>query len=258
MAKDRRTKDQKRKDKLAKKARTSRKAEPLAYMGSKYQTDKLVPLWMQTEIGIYEAYVMTDRKLLDQTVVTAIEQLITQMRSGTLPPVTDTGVLDYTDGKEADLVIANVRRHWEEHFQEEWRPPKDKQIGVLRTILGSIEKVRSPGPRSQSYMQHIAGFLTKKLGVRVDRVSADMKRLPEPAEDELVLIGRRWLTDEDQDAKADFYELTDDLLRSGQFQRVIDTCHRLIGEISDDSSEAVTDLIHLSNQTKQRLLSSMG
>jgi hypothetical protein len=33
----------------------------ISYMGEKYNSDELVPMWMHTEIGIYETFVMTDR-----------------------------------------------------------------------------------------------------------------------------------------------------------------------------------------------------
>jgi len=67
-----RKRDRKRKKKLAEKQRKAYFAESLAYMGSKYQTEELMPTWVHTEVGIYETYVMTDRKLLDKTVFSAI------------------------------------------------------------------------------------------------------------------------------------------------------------------------------------------
>ena len=258
MAKDRRSRDQKRRDKLAKRNQRSRKAVSLAHMGKKFQTEELIPTFMHTEIGIYETYVITDRKLFDSTVVAALEKLIKQLRAGTLPPLTDTDEICYQVGQEEELVIENIRRKWEHHFEEEWQPPKDKLIGVLRTILGSIEKVRTPGPRSQSYLHHIAGFLTKKLGVSVKQVSADMKPLPEPAEDELVQLGRQGVCGSNQDAKSDFYELASYLIENGQADRVINGCHLLIGEECDVSSEAVAELSELNCKARQSLISAMG
>ena len=258
MAKDRRSKDQKRKAQLAKKAQKARKKESAAYLGEKYKTEELIPLWMEAEIGIYEAYVITDRKLLDSDAATALETLVEQMRTGTLPSLSDDAELHYQAGKEADLVMTNIRHRWAAYFEANWRPPQDQRIGVLRTILGSIEKVRSFGPRSQSYMHHIAGFLTKKLGVKVEQFSADMERLSEPDEDELVQLGRRWAADEDQDAKADFHEFADELIRSGQPQRVLDACHRLIAEVGEPNSVAVDDLFQLTKKAQKSLVSSMG
>lgn len=142
MAKDRRSKDQKRKAKLAKKAQKARKRESSAYMGEKYKTDELIPLWMEAEIGIYEAYVITDRKLLDKDVATALETLIEQMRTGTLPSLSDDGELHYQAENEADLVMTNIRHHWATYFEANGRPSQDQRIGVLRRVrqeLGDLE-----------------------------------------------------------------------------------------------------------------------
>ena len=189
--------DQRRKKKLADERRKARRNQSSAYLGEKYKTDELIPTWMHTEIGIYQTYVMSDRKLLDQTVVDALEKLIGVMRTGPLPPLLETAEIRYEVGREEDLVIENISRSWANHFATERRPPKDDLIGVLRTILGSIQKVKAPGPLSQSYMHHVAGFLTKKLGVSVRAVSADLKPLPEPKEGELVRLGHLWCADGD-------------------------------------------------------------
>ena len=258
MAKDRRTRDQKRKKKLKERKRKERRTESLAYMGGKYKTDKLIPTWMHTEIGIYESYVMTDRSLLDQTVVSALESLVRQIRAGTLPPFEDTSETHYEVGREEDLVIENIRRSWAGHFADEWKPPRDKLIGVLRTILGSIEKVRAPGPRSQSYMRHVEGFLTKKLGVSVKGYSQKMEPIPEPPEDELLTLGRRWILEADEQAAVEFQELVDYLLKTGAADRVLNCCHQLIGEESDPNSEAVAELTALSLQARTSLVTSMG
>ena len=250
--------DRKRKKKLEEKKRKARQAESLAYMGEKYKKDKLIPTWLNTEISIYETYVITDRKIFDQAVVSALETLIRTMRRGVLPPLPETAEIHYELGKEEDLLIENIRRGWADHFATEWRPPKDDLIGVLRTILGSIKKVRAPGPRSQSYLRHIAGFLTKQIGVSVKAFSADRKPLPEPEEDELVRLGRQWNTDGNQEARTEFFELATHLMRYGQASRVIDACHLLTGEVSDPSSEVVAELIVLIQQARESLITAMS
>lgn len=258
MAKDRNTRDQKRKKKLQERKQKARQTESLAYLGKKYQTDELVPTWMNTEIGIYETYVITDRQLLDETVVAAIERLIRQIRAGTLPPRGDTFEVHYEAGREEELVIESIRRSWDQHFAEEWQPPRDKLIGVLRTILGSIAKVRAPGPRSQSYMRHIEGFLTKKLGVSVKQYSQDMEPVPEPPEDKLLTLGRRWILEESEQAAVEFQELVNHLLKQGAADRVIGCCHQLMGEESDPDSEVVAELTTLSLQAQESLVTTMG
>jgi hypothetical protein len=250
--------EKKRKKKLAEKKRKARQAESLAYMGEKYKKDKLIPAWMHTEIGIYQTYVMTDRKIFDQTVKSSLENLIRQMRAGPLPPLPETVEIHYQVGREEDLLIENIRRSWADHFATEWRPPKDDLIGVLRTILGSIEKVRAPGPRSQSYLRHIEGFLTKKVGFSIKRFSADRKPIPEPEEDELVRLGRHWTLDGNQEARTEFMDLATHLMKNGQASRVIDSCHLLTGEVSDPTSEMVAELIVLIRQARESLITAMS
>lgn len=250
--------DRKRKKKLAEKKRKARQVKSLAYLGEKYKKDRLIPTWMHTEIGIYQAYVMTDRKIFDQTVMSAIDRLIREMRRGTLPPLPETAEINYVVGQEEDLLIENIRRSWAEHFATEWRPPGADLIGILRTILGSIEKVKAPGPQSQSYMRHIAGFLTKQLGVSVKAFSADRKPLPVPEEDKLVQLGRQWNTDGNQEARTEFFELATHLMKNGQASRVINACHLLTGEVSDPSSEMVAEIIALVQQARESLIAEMG
>jgi len=258
MAKDRHSRDQKRKKKLEERKRKARPTESLAYMGEKYKSIELVQTWIHTEIGIYETYVITDRQLLDQTVVASLESLIRQIRAGTLPPREERSEINYDVGKEESLVIENIRRNWANHFANEWKPPRDKLIGVLRSILGSIEKVRGPGPRSQSYMRHIEGFLTKKLGVSVKTYSQDMEPLPEPPEDELLTLGRQWISDESQETAVEFQELVDSLLKTGAADRVLHCCHQLIGEESNPASEVIVRLTGLCRQARKSLVTSMG
>jgi hypothetical protein len=258
MSKDRKRDRKRKKKKLADNRQKAYRAESLVYMGSKYQTEALTPTWMNTEIGIYEIYVMTDRKLLDQTVFAAIEALIGQLQAGTLPPLSETDAIQYEVGREEDLLIDNIRRSWAHRFTAESKPPKSKLIGVLRSILGSIKKVKSPSPRSQSYLQHIAGFLTKKLGVSVKAFSADRKPIPEPDEDELVRLGHQWEVDGNREARAEFLELATDLMKNGQASRVINACHLLVGEISDPASEVAVELCHLVKTAQQSVITAMG
>jgi hypothetical protein len=243
---------------LADKRQRAYRDDSLVYMGSKYQTEELTPTWLNTEMGIYETYVMTDRKLVDQTVFSSVETLILQLRAGTLPPLSETDELHYEVGREEDFLIENIRRSWAHRFTPESKPSKDKLIGVLRSILGSIRKVKSPGPGSQSYLQHIAGFLTKRLGFSVKAFSAERKPLPEPEEDELVRLGRRWEADGDRDARVEFLELADDLLRSGQTTRVLDACHLLTGEICEPSSEVAAELCDVIKTARKSVITSMG
>jgi hypothetical protein len=253
MRKEQRKRDRKRKKKQEEKKRRARQGQSLAYTGNKYRSDELIPTWMHTEIGIYETYVMTDYKLVDRTVAAALKTLIRQLRTRTLPPLEETDELCYDVGREEDFLIDNIRRRWAEHFATDWKPPTDRLIGILRTILGSLETMTSPGAQSQSYLKHVSAFLTKELGVSVKAFSSDRQPLPEPDEDELIAIGRQWYADGDQEARAEFLEWSADLMRGGEAGRVIDACQFLVAEISDPSSEVSEELIVLSMKARQSL-----
>jgi hypothetical protein len=230
---DRLSRDQKRKAKLKKRLERSRKHESLAYAGGKYKTDENTPIFYRTELGIYESYVMCERELTDDEVETAIERLVTRMREGPLEPV-ETDEVTITEGGEEELVIANIRRNWRILEEERSLPGRDVLIGILRSILHSIEVWRSQSLNSQGYLRYIEGFM-KQLGVSVRKATPDFQPLPEPEEDPLLLIGRTWTAEGDQAAGAEFANQVESLLRAGQTERVIDVCQQLMGETKDMS-----------------------
>ncbi len=229
---DRLSRDQKRKDKLKKRAERSRKHESLAYTGKKYKTDEYAPIFYRTEVGIYESYVMCDRVLTDDEVEAAIERLVTLMHQGPLPPLSATGAVTLTEGGEEELVIANIRRNWQIMAEESRLPGRDDLIGVLRTILHSIEVWRSQSLHSQSYLRYVEGFM-KKLGVSVRQVAPDLRPTPEPEEDPLLVLGHAWVAEGNQAAEAEYADQVESLLCAGSAERVIEVCQQLLGETRD-------------------------
>lgn len=175
MAKDRRSRDQKRKAKLAKKNRKDRLTSSLAYRGTKYKTDELAYFWMCTETGIYEASVISGRMLRDESVANAIEKLIAQLRSRSFCMPAEEFEISYEIGQEEDLVIECILQGWSRHYDETSRISKHTIVGVLRSILGTIELTRANASNSQRYIHYICNFLTNKLGVSVQRVPVDSK-----------------------------------------------------------------------------------
>ncbi len=255
--------ERKRREKAAAKRLRERESESLAYLGEKYKKEELIQSLMHSEIGIYEAYIISGRKLTDKVVIAALEKLIRGMRAKNLPPLPAGNEVVYNAGDEVSLVIGNVRRNWKQHFANNWRPPTDDLIGVVRTILGSIEKVRSSSPFDQSYLKHIEGFLTKKLGVSVQGFSGNpstgaVERLPEPPADLLVELGQQWIEGGNQESRAEFFELATRLLQDGEISRVTGACHLLMGSISDPQSEIVAELIAFIKQAAKGLVAKSG
>jgi len=166
--------------KKSRKLKAKRPARPvaLAYRGNKYRTEELVPTLFRTETGIYESFVITERELTDHNVRSALERLILQIRRGTLSSPEEIGLdEDEGEGTVEDLVIWNIRRNWQDLFQTEPPPGRSNLVGVLRTILGSIECWGSIAPESRGYLQYIEGFL-KNAGVSVEAVGPETMVMP--------------------------------------------------------------------------------
>lgn len=144
----------------------------LAYFGRKYQTDDLAPLVAHAETGILEAWEMTGRQFTDRDVAVELQDMIRQMRSGNS---FDWERLEFrADGDYVPSLVAfRILDLWRTLFASQGarRPGRDAIIGVLRTILGSIERHREPH-RPFAYLEFIKAFLGQ-LGARVREVSEE-------------------------------------------------------------------------------------
>lgn len=236
--------------------RRFRQSVSLAYTGNKFKTKELVQVHLRAELGIYETFVMTDRELTDRIVHSALEKLILRMRKGPQPPVEEEESVRHVEGEEDELVISNLRRNWQDLFETEPRPSRDTLVGVLRTILRSVELWKSASPTSRGYLRHIEGFLTKSLGVSVKKYSPGHTPQPEPEESRLLVIGRRWCRDADQQAAVEFRELAEHMMTSGQADETIEVCQQLIGEACD--LEVTSTLSVLSLKARESLRIAMG
>ncbi len=247
MSKKRLSHDQKRKAKLAREAKRHREPPSLAYEGNKYKTDEFTPVFFETELAIYEVYVLTDRKLTDRAVRSALEKLVLQMRRGPLPPLEEGAAIELTPGQEEELIVPRIRSHWKELAP---RPRPDDLIGVVRTLLNSINVWTSPGPESRGYLHYIEGFL-KKQGVSVDKVSPEGGVLPGPEEHELLEIGRAWCHEGHREAHDDFFDLAEEMIDTGEAETVVSVCHRLMGEAKP--GRTMEELMAVSLKAQQAL-----
>jgi hypothetical protein len=245
--KNRLSRDQKRKAKLAKESRRARQdVSPLAYEGKKYKRDDLVPVYLATETAILEAFAITDRQLTDRVVRSALERLILQLRQGPLPPEDDTGSLEIVAGQEEDFIIRNIRRHWLEVLP--W-PRTDDVIGVLRTTLNSINVWGTRSHESRGYLNYVEGFL-KKGGVSV-RAERPDEEGEEPEEPELLEIGEEWCETGDREAEDEFRHLALEMIRAGEAETVVDICQRLAGGL--ERGPILNELLALSLEAQRTI-----
>jgi hypothetical protein len=228
--------------------RHRRRPVSLAYHGNKYKTDELVPAIFSTEAGIYEAFIMSDRAMTDHDVRRTLEGLIQELRGGAapVPPEREPGQPLVGTSPES-LTVANIRRHWLEYSGKSPFPGREDLIGVLRTILGSIEVWGNISPTSRGYLRYIEGFMAQ-LGVHCQQLPADfdlatlededdedaVAELPEPEESELLVAGRAWLKESQLGARDVFCALADEMIATGDAEEVTDTCQQLMGEIGDN------------------------
>jgi hypothetical protein len=201
---------------------------------------------MYAEMGIYEAYVIADRAIGDYTVTKAVETLIRGLRSGAISVEVDSTEIIYDREQPDDLVINCIRRNWTRRFATKSWPGKDDLIGILRTILASIQVHRLPGRESQGYLQFMVKFMTKDLGVSIRRIQSDENNseLQSIIEDQLLRLGRQWYRDGNREARAEFFEQAAQFTKSGQGEQVTRACQLLMTEAADPNSDFTLELTH--------------
>ncbi len=238
MAKKHLSHDQKRKAKLAKRAKKAPQPANLAYTGNKYKTDDLLPLSQATETGILQAYVMSGRTITDHTVRGALESMVMQMRGPGLPHFEHECEATVEPGKEHELVVWAIRHNWHHLFEEEPHPGTDALIGILRTLLNSLDTFGTPSKQSRGYLNFVEGFL-KKGGITFEGPEKE-------EEDEFLDRGRDWVLDHIGVARDDFMAMADKLIEAGESERVANVAQRLIGELGGDSQQIQKELGELS------------
>jgi hypothetical protein len=70
-------------------------------------------------------------------------------------------------------------------------------------------------------------------------------------------IGQEWCFDHDPEAEREFKEMADELIRSGEAERVTSVCQRLMGEATMDQW-AIPELSALTLRAQQAMKRDMG
>jgi hypothetical protein len=236
------SRDQKRKQKLAKRQRRQPQWESQAYAGNRYKTAEFVEPLCEAEKGIYDLYVISGREITDEDVEVGLEELIDDLRS---LPVSDLIAERHAD--ESGVLQASIPRlilnHWEGLRESRPFPARDDLIGILRTILGSLEVWRSRSASSRGYLNYLEGFLNR-LGYRVE-VRSNAGEPISAGPQELYEVGEMWLAGS-LEARHRFTALADELLQQGQSEQVVNACQRLLGTIGSPTRPEFPILSELS------------
>lgn len=163
MAKKRLSHDQKRKAKLAKRARKEGPQEslPQPYEGERYRQPEWTTPVFATEKAIYEAIVLSDRTLTNQKVNAALVKLIQYLRRG--QPIlleADAPAVEYSAENAVEYLTWNMRRHWGELFHKHGPVAREHLDGILRTLLYSMEA--QAWARPGGYVDFLYHFLSGK------------------------------------------------------------------------------------------------
>ncbi len=220
------SRDQKRRQKLAKRQRRQLERTSLADPDNRYKSKEFAKPLFETELGIYEAFVMSGRQMTDGDVETELQDLIAELRETAAAEL----IFAERDGDEPPgLVTGSIFRNWEQMLEQAKLPGRDDLSGILRTILGSVETWRSRSASSRGYLSYLEGFMNK-MGLTVHVEDEEGRLLSAAAPDELYEVGDIWLSGSPE-ARHRFTALAGELLKKGESQRVIDTCQRLLGSI---------------------------
>jgi hypothetical protein len=233
MGKKRLSHDQKRKAKLAERARKNAPTEDLVYKGNRYKTDELIPVVHATETGIFLAYLRSGQQIVDAHVRQALERMVILMRGQDLPEFDRTAPRTYQPGEETELIMQCIRARWHSLFERHPHPGTETLIGILRTLLGSIETWSVPSPTSRGYLNFLEGFL-KRAGVAIGEEDQELfkefveQEKKEELEDPLLDLGQEWLAG-NPDVRASFFQEAQRQIDAGQGQHVAEVTERLIG-----------------------------
>jgi hypothetical protein len=245
------SRDQKRKQKLAKRERRLPQQNSLAYTGNRYKSNEFLTPLFETELGIYEAFVVSERLMTDTDVETELQDLIAELREHAAAELI---YAETANDEPCGLVTASVFPHWETMLDAGTLPARDDLIGILRTILGSLETWRSRSASSRGYLSYLEGFMNQ-TGVSVRLADNDGKFIADAPADELYEVGEIWIAGSPE-ARHRFTALANELLDRGESQRVIDACQRLLGSIRSPARPEFPILSELSiraQKTQQKL-----
>lgn len=173
MSRDRRTKAQKRKAKLAAKERHMRAKSSLAVFGGTFQTNELVPLWVEVETPLYEVFVYSKRQFDDVSAYAALSEFILETRRLQRVPDFVAGDLNVENDNWSLVLRALLADRLCRAMAENSAFTLGKVIGVMRSVLGSICNVSSRRPGDRQYMFHIEKFLVDELGLSIREVSQE-------------------------------------------------------------------------------------
>ncbi len=162
------SREEKRQAKLARWGKSKSEYEVTPLSGPHYQSDDWIPHVHATESAIHEVIELSGRRLTNDHVKTALTRLAQQLRRGesaTLPA--DSPEMPFSPDQICEYVIWNIRRYWTDLVAQYGTVRGDDFVGILRTLLRSIEsRAWHTGP-DLGYVAFLEEFLGDGKALRL-------------------------------------------------------------------------------------------
>jgi hypothetical protein len=206
----------------------------LPYEGNRFKSDAYIPAVFATECGIFEGFVAMDRKLTDDDVAASLTSMIRDLRQGTIRPLPDPDRPETLQGEYPSPIEQAIRKNWDDFAARGGRLSRDEQIGILRTLLNSINIFGSGQRASRGYLSFVEGLMTR-AGVEVLPCDEHGSLLDNPGEskdpemEELTDLADDWLTGEPE-ARRPFFDLARHLIRQGRGREVGEAARSILGQ----------------------------
>src|SRR5262245_11366926 len=110
------------------------------YEGSKYRADQWTDVFFEIEYSIYQAIQQSDHRLTNDQAEAAFKTLVRSLRRGEpAVPAEPMPPPIYVPGEEVAFLTAMIRQSWAALFADGRTVASGDLIGILRTLLFSME-----------------------------------------------------------------------------------------------------------------------
>jgi hypothetical protein len=223
MAKKKLSRDQKRRQKLAKR-------DPSEGMRAQRQA-QMNHFRSETEQIIHDTFLNSMFRMFDADAREAVKQLMIAAQKG------DATVGDAAPASAVELLAQNVKRRWAEQRSLE-KLPLFNASQALQALVTHIESIMAQGD-SQSYLRYLQG-VTKGAAALVEGEPIQAAAKPNdwsPAENELRRLGLAWLRNSNEETWKTFQTEAMRLVDNSTGRAVAHVCQYLYGLIQQDPVE---------------------
>lgn len=244
MAKKKLSRDQKRKQKLAKR-------DPGEGMRAQRQT-QMNAFRAETEDVIYDTFIQGAFRMFDADARELAKQLVSVAQSGNL------AVDESAQTNAQTLLLHNVKQHWAAQQSLAKLPPL-AAAQTMQSLVTHIESITMQGD-SQAYLRYLQGTLKGALAL----VEGEPVQAPEPkpndwssTEDSLRKLGLAWLRNSNEETWQAFHGEATRVIEGGDGRAASHVCQYLYGLIQQDPVEqALRPVLDAAHRQIERQLSA--